>query len=259
MILTDLTEAEDSLISTSQLKSLFKKIDRIEMPVREVEVGELKPDDPDHVKKLFHIIDCVDELQRQISSLSHNNEMQQFALKNQVLEIENLKEEAAKHFMDKQDYEKMKRELFELAIGLESIVQKLGGDEKDASQKSVGVVGLLTRLEKLVTDVIWESENSKSKAHELDSKMLRTQEVVDELTSKIKLLEDSKIREASADSVQERSVFEAHTLPTQTEISEVEDVVNIFAWFFLTASPHPITSLVSDYVLLICFIYQSYW
>lgn len=225
-----LTEVEDSLLSTSQLKSLFDKIDRIEMPITEFEVGELEPHDPDHVKKLFYIIDCVDGLQHQISSLSHNNELQQLTLKNQVLEIEHLKEEVAKHNIDEQDSEKMKHELFELAIGLENIVQKLGGDEKVANQKSTSVSGLVTILEKLVTAIILESENYKSKAQEFDAKMLRTQEVVDQLTSKIKLLEDSNQgREALPDTIQERGVFEAHTLPTQSEISEIEDVVNIFA------------------------------
>ncbi|XP_074334245.1 trans-Golgi network-localized SYP41-interacting protein 1-like [Apium graveolens] len=214
-------ETEDPLLSAFQLKSLFKKIDGIKIPLAEFEVGELEAGDPDHVKKLFYIVDCVGGMQREMSSVSRNNELQQSLIKDQALEIEHLKDEASEYIMYKQDYENLKHDL---AKGLENIMKKLAGNEVVGTQKTANVMEQLTLLEKLVTAIILESENSKSKVQELDSKILKTQEVVDELSSKVKFFEESKQgREASASSIQERGGFEAHLLP-RSEISEIDDV-----------------------------------
>lgn len=214
-------ETEEPLLSAFQLKSLFKKIDGIKIPFAEFEVDELEAQDPDHVKKLFYIVDCFGELQREMASVSRNNELQQSIIKDQAIEIENLKEEASEYIKYKQDYEKLRHDL---AKGLENIIKNLAGNEVVEIQKTADVMEQLPLLEKLVTAIILESENSKSKAQELDTKILKTQEVVDELSSKVKFFEESNQgREASAGSVQERGSFEAHSLPPRSEISEIDD------------------------------------
>lgn len=220
------SETEDTLLSAPQMKSLFNKIDKIKIPV-EFKVKELEPHNSNFVKKLFYIIDWVGGLQHEIGSKSCNNELQETIIKDQATETEHLKEEVPKHIIDKQDYEKMKHELFEVAKVLENIFQKLRGNEMAGTQRTADVMGQLPLLEKLVSDVIWESENSRSKAQELDTKLLQTQDVVDKLSSKVKFFEESnRGRESSGNSIQERGDYEAHALPTQSEISEIEDGVN---------------------------------
>ncbi|KAJ7957643.1 golgin subfamily B member 1-like isoform X1 [Quillaja saponaria] len=79
--------------------------------------------------------------------------------------------------------------------------------------------------EKHAMAMFLEYENSKSKVLELGNKLLGSQKVVDELTTHVELLEGSlQERNSHPEIVQERSIFEAPTLPTGSEISEVEDV-----------------------------------
>ncbi|KAL0004423.1 hypothetical protein SO802_011984 [Lithocarpus litseifolius] len=215
-------EAEDSLLSASQVKTLLDKVGGIEIPMAESEVGDLVPHNSAHVKKLFYIIDTVTELQQQVRLFSHDKEELQSTITTQILEIEHLKEEVEKLIRDRQDSEKVKDELSELTFGLEKIIGILGGELFD--QKSAGVKGLLSILEKQVVTMPLELENSKSKAQELGTKLLASQKVVDELSIKVKVPEDSlQDRSAQTEIVQERSIFEAPSLPTGSEISEIED------------------------------------
>ncbi|XP_050276389.1 trans-Golgi network-localized SYP41-interacting protein 1 [Quercus robur] len=215
-------EAEDSLLSASQVKTLLDKVGGIEIPMAESEVGDLVPHNSAHVKKLFYIIDTVTELQQQVRLLSHDKEELQSTITTQILEIEHLKEEVEELVRDRQDSEKVKDELSELTFGLEKIIGILGGELFD--QKSAGVKGLLSVLEKQVVTMPLELENSKSKAQELGTKLSASQKVVDELSIKVKVLEDSlQDRSAQTEIVQERSIFEAPSLPTGSEISEIED------------------------------------
>ncbi|CBI27520.3 unnamed protein product, partial [Vitis vinifera] len=211
-------EVEGSLLSASQVKALFDKIDEIKIPFAESEAEELEPPNAVYVKKLFHVIDCVTELQHQMNLLSHEKEELQSTLATQVFEMEHLRN-------DKQDSEKLKNDLYELELSLEKIIQKLGGNDLVGDKKSAGVMELLTVLEKLAMDIILESENSKSKAQELGAKLLGGQKVVDELSTKVKLLEDSiHARASPPEAVQERGIFEAPSVPSGSEISEIEDV-----------------------------------
>ncbi|PQQ11596.1 CAAX amino terminal protease [Prunus yedoensis var. nudiflora] len=100
-----------------------------------------------------------------------------------------------------------------------------GGNDLVGDQKSSGVMGLLSVLEKQVMDLQLESENSKSKAQELGTKLVESQKFVEELSTKVNVLQDShQGRPAQQEIVQERSIFEAPSLPTGSEISEIEDV-----------------------------------
>ena len=232
MFIFVVSEAEDSLLSASQVKTLLDKVGGIEIPMAESEVGDLVPHNSAHVKKLFYIIDSVTELQQQVRLLSHDKEELQSTITTQILEIEHLKEEVEKLVRDRQDSEKVKDELSELTFGLEKIIGILGGELFD--QKSAGVKGLLSVLEKQVVTMPLELENSKSKAQELGTKLLASQKVVDELSIKVKVLEDSlQDRSAQTEIVQERSIFEAPSLPTGSEISEIEDAVIIELHDFL--------------------------
>ncbi|KAG6654866.1 myosin heavy chain, non-muscle [Carya illinoinensis] len=216
-------EAEDSPLSASQVKILFDKIRDIEIPIAVSEVGDLDPHNSADIKKLFHIIDSVTELQQEVKFLSHDRTKLHSNLTTQVLEIEHLKGEVEKHIRDGQDLEKTNNELSELIFGLEKIIGMFKVSDL-GEQKYPGAKGLLSLLEKQVVAMLLESENSKSKAQELATELLASQNVVEELSIKVKLLEDSvQGSNAEPDIVQERSIFEAPPLPTGSEISEIED------------------------------------
>ncbi|KAG5520725.1 hypothetical protein RHGRI_033338 [Rhododendron griersonianum] len=217
-------EAEEAYMSASQVKSLYDKLNDLEVPFAEFKVGDTDFHNSDHAKKLFYIIDVVTPMLHHMNSLSHEKEELQSTLVKQVQEIEHLKEKVEQQNLDKQDYENMKNELFELEFTLESIIQKLGGNDLVEDPKTIGVRGFIPVLEKLVMAVILESENSKSKAQELSAKLLGSQKVVDELSNKVKFLEDSKQgRSVSPEVARETSIFEASSLPTRSEITEIED------------------------------------
>ncbi|XP_057485762.1 trans-Golgi network-localized SYP41-interacting protein 1-like [Actinidia eriantha] len=221
-------EAEDSFLSASQVKSLYEKINDIEIPFAEFQVGDTEFNDSSHAKKkLFYIIDAVASMQRQINLLSDDKEELQSTLVKQVHQIENLKDKVEEQTKEKEYYETMKNELVELELGLDNIIQKLGGNDLVGDQKkSAGMRGLVTVLEKLVLAMIFEYENSKSKAQELGAKFLGSQKVVDELSTRVKLLENSNHGRSSSppEVAQETSIFEATSLPGRSEITEIEDV-----------------------------------
>nr|KJB31042.1 hypothetical protein B456_005G173600 [Gossypium raimondii] len=215
-------EAKDPLLSATQLRTLLDKLSVIEIPL--VESEDLEPHSSTEVKKLFSIINSFAELQNQINLLSYEKEELQSMLSQQSFEIEHLKEEIERHVRNKPELEVMKMELSEATFGLEKIIVGLGGKELIGNPISVGMRALLPVLEKQVNALLLEAESSKSRAQELGTKLLGSQNAVDELSTKVKLLEDSlQGRTIQAEVVQDRSIFEAPSASTGSEISEIED------------------------------------
>ncbi|KAK8699426.1 hypothetical protein V6N13_115514 [Hibiscus sabdariffa] len=215
-------EAEDPLLSASQARTLLKKLSGIEIPP--VESDDLEPHCSADVKKLFSVIGSFTDLQSQLNLLSYEKEELQSMLSRQNFEIEHLKEEIRTHVTNKPDLEQMKTELSEVTLGLEKIIVVLGGKEFIGGQNPVHIKTILPVLEKQVNAVLLEAENSKSKAEELGTKFAGSQKVVNELSTKIKLLEDSmQSKTVLPENIQERGIFEAPSTSTGSEISEIED------------------------------------
>ncbi|KAK8310385.1 hypothetical protein V6Z12_D02G183800 [Gossypium hirsutum] len=215
-------EAKEPLLSATQLRTLLDKLSVIEIPL--VESEDLEPHSSTEVKKLFSIINSFAELQNQINLLSYEKDELQSMLSQQSFEIEHLKEEIERHVRNKPELEVMKMELPEATFGLEKIIVGLGGKELIGSPNSVGMRALLPVLEKQVNALLLEAESSKSRAQELGTKLLGSQNAVDELSTKVKLLEDSlQGRTIQAEVVQDRSIFEVPSASTGSEISEIED------------------------------------
>ncbi|KAJ9554485.1 hypothetical protein OSB04_018530 [Centaurea solstitialis] len=170
-------DATNALLSASQIKTLFDKIDGITIPFPNLVEGDIHLQDSDPVKKLFYIVDSVNELLDQITLLSHANEELRSTLSKQALEAEHLKGEFKESTTEK-------RILLDLSVGLQSIIQELGGEESVGVEKSADVAGMLPVLETLVQGIVFDSENSKSKAQDLSFKLLQTQKVAEELASK---------------------------------------------------------------------------
>ncbi|EEF47577.1 ATP binding protein, putative [Ricinus communis] len=218
-------EAEHVLMSPSELKTLYDKIRKVEIPNVESEVGDLESHNLVDVQKLFYIIDSASELHHQMNTLSHDKDKLQSTLAMQVLEIEHLKEEIETLIRNNQESEKAKTEIAEVTLVLDKIISMLGGSEIVGDQKSASAQRLLPLVEKQITALIWEAKNSKSEAQELGARLLGSQKVIDELSTKVKLLEDSfESKTVAPEIVQERRIFEAPSLPTGSEISEIEDV-----------------------------------
>ncbi|XP_016547123.2 trans-Golgi network-localized SYP41-interacting protein 1 isoform X2 [Capsicum annuum] len=218
-------EAEDLTLSASHKRSLFDKLNGIETLVG-TDLGDAEAYDSPDVRKLFYVVDTFPGLQLQMSLLSREKKELQSGVDKQVLQIEHLKEEIEAHIRDEEDYEKMKNELLEFTIGLENIIQKLGSNNLVDLQKETQVTGFLPVLDKLVVSKVLESENLKAKTEELLADLHGTQKVVEDLSSKVKSLESSnQLKVAPLEINQERGIFEAASLPTQSEISEVQDVV----------------------------------
>ncbi|PPD84843.1 hypothetical protein GOBAR_DD18218 [Gossypium barbadense] len=205
-LLMKVKEAEEPLLSASQLRTLMEMLSGIEIPL--VESEDLEPHISADVKKLFSVIG------RTAVYLSRQN-----------FEIQHLKGEIETHVRNKPDLEHMKMELSEVTFGLEKIIVVLGGKEFIGGQNSVGMKVLLPVLEKQVNAFLLEAKTSKSKAEELGTKLAGSQKVVNELSTKVKLLEDSiQGRTVPPEVVQERSIFEAPSASTGSEISEIEDL-----------------------------------
>lgn len=210
-----------------QIRKLVDKISGIEIPYAE-SAGDEEAESSAIVKKLFSIINSATKLPHQIDLLEHEKQELQSILSTQTAEIEHLKGEVETHLRNKPDLEKMKIEFAEFTFGLEKIVNMLESNEFVVNQKSSGSKGLLAVLEKQIMTLHSDAENSKSKVQELGNKLLESQKVVDDLATKVDLLEESLHgRRDQPEIVQERSIFEASSLPTGSEISEVEDVVRI--------------------------------
>ncbi|KAL3728657.1 hypothetical protein ACJRO7_033267 [Eucalyptus globulus] len=220
-------EAESSFMPPSQQTALLDKVDGVRISLEELG-GDTEPQISPNVKKLFYIVDSFTRAQEQISLLSHDNEELQSTLANQVLEIKHLQEEVETRLLCEEDSEKMKRDLSELRVVLEKITNMVGGSELVRDHNASSLKGLLSTLEKQIVNVLMEFENSKSEAQEVEMKLLGSQKVVEELSSKVKLLEDSlQGRSTQPEIIQERGNFEAPSLPAGSEISEVEDVGSV--------------------------------
>ncbi|KDP26727.1 hypothetical protein JCGZ_17885 [Jatropha curcas] len=221
-------EAKDALMSASELKTLFDKIREVEIPFAQSEVWDMQPYSSVDVQKLFHIIDSVPELQHQINKLSHDKDRLQSTLSMQVHDIEHLKEEIEKQIRNNQASEKISNEMSGITLSLEKIIDILGCSEIFGDPKSTSVQILLPVLEKQILALHLEAKNSNSQAQELSTRLLESQKVIEELSTKIKLLEDSfRSKTVQPEIVQERSIFEAPSLPTGSEISEIEDAASV--------------------------------
>jgi hypothetical protein len=149
----------------------------------------------------------------------------QSILETKAVEIKELKEEVKELNRHREDSKVVKNELSELTSVLEKIIDILEASDWVVDRKSKDVRELLPPLEKHILSILSESENSKSKAQELGINLVGSQKVIDELTTKVKLLEESiQDRISQPEIVQERSIYKAPSLPAGSEITEVEEV-----------------------------------
>ncbi|MED6198633.1 hypothetical protein PIB30_118873 [Stylosanthes scabra] len=219
--------AERSLLSASQVRDLLDRVDGVEIPILESEENYSDLDTSAPAKKLFHIVDSVTKLRNEINSLYHDKEELQSSLETKDLEIKNLKEEVKQLNRHWEDSKMVKSELSDLTFALEKLLDSSGAGDWVLDRKSTGLKELISALENHIRAILLESENSKSKVQELGIKLVGSQKFIDELTTKIKLLESSRKDKTSQPEavVQQRSLFDASSssLVAGSEITEVEE------------------------------------
>ncbi|XXG45164.1 hypothetical protein AAC387_Pa02g0323 [Persea americana] len=198
-------------LTEGQMESLFSKVNEIDISFKE----SSGPQHSGPISKLFYIVNKFSELQHGMDSLICDKEELQ-------LSIEHLKKQAAEiSVSSNHDLDKKNSDFVEVTLGLEKIIKKLGRNDLVEDDRSAHE--LLPLLEKMVLALIMECESHKSKAQELGSKLHGNQKAVDELSVKVRFLEDSlQERPAVLDAVQEKST--SSSLVGASEISEIEDV-----------------------------------
>ncbi|RWW30166.1 hypothetical protein GW17_00005264 [Ensete ventricosum] len=178
------------------------------------------------VEKLLFIVDIVINMQQKMNSLNDEKEDMQLILSSHVREIEYLREAAETKNTNSQELELRKNELLEMTGGLERIIKSLGGYDAPQDQKPLSVKLLLSMLERLTTASNLEFQNLKSRAQELGSELQSKDNLIDDLSEKVKILENSiHARSGQQEITKERTFLEATPAPIGSEISEIEDVV----------------------------------
>ncbi|XP_074574595.1 trans-Golgi network-localized SYP41-interacting protein 1-like [Curcuma longa] len=213
------------LLSESQVSVLMDKVNKLEIPYIESGTLDAGVHFSDSVEKLFFIVDEVNAMQQKMEILSHEKEDMHLILASHAHEIEHLKkaiEENNTHF---QELELKKNDLLEMSEDLERIIKKLGGYDALRDQKSLNSKLLLTMLDRLITASMLESKKLKSRAQEFEANLQAKDDLVHELSDKVKTLEDSiHARSLLLESTKESTIFEATPSKGGSEISEIEDV-----------------------------------
>ncbi|MQM16471.1 hypothetical protein Taro_049425 [Colocasia esculenta] len=212
------TEERTKLFLEEQLEQLFGKIATIEIPFKELGVDAERHNFSNPVDKFFYVVDNVSKLQDMINSMAHEQEDMKVALADHLHELEQLRKASKSYVIINQDLENRKSDLMELSMGLEKVIQKLGGYDFFENKKPVDVKGLLQQLERLVIASTQDSEALKSRVQELGVKLQSSQTLNEELSSSIKLLESS-----SRPSLPDVATSETSSIVTGPEISEIEE------------------------------------
>ncbi|CAL9086252.1 unnamed protein product [Musa acuminata var. zebrina] len=206
----------------SQMNALMDKVNKLEVHFIETETHNPEVQYSGPVEKLFFIVDKVIDMQKKMDILTYDKEDMQLMIASHVREIEYLKRSAETIDIKYQELESQKNELLEITGDLEKIVKRLGGYDPLQDQKPLSAKLLLAVLERLITASRLESENLKSKAQELGAKLQAKDNLIKELSEKVKILEDSI--HTQQDVTKERTVFEETPTTLEPEISEIEDV-----------------------------------
>ncbi|XP_072976667.1 trans-Golgi network-localized SYP41-interacting protein 1-like [Typha angustifolia] len=206
-----------------KLEELIHKVNELNIPFTEL-LGQGVPYSSP-IDKLFYIVDIVNELQHRMDALTNEKADMQLIIASYISEIEHLKETSENIDSNYQELESKRTELLELTVGLERAIQRLGGKDSFAGQKTTTSKTLLSLLERLIIASSTESENFKSRIQELGAKLQAREKFADELSTKLKVLEDSyHARLVQPETAKERTLFESTSAAVGSEISEIEDL-----------------------------------
>ncbi|CAA7395972.1 unnamed protein product [Spirodela intermedia] len=224
IVAVELLGAVETLFMGNHVETLFDRLNMIEVPFKESAVNIEGQSFSSPVDKIFYILDNVAKLQVLVNSMIQEKDQMQSTLGNYLHEIEQFREASENYAVINQDLEDKKSNLVDLSQGLEKVILKLGGYEFLESKRPVDTKGLLQLLEWRVMASLQDSESLKSRVQELGAKLQESQALNEDLSSSIKLLEDSiHTRSSLTDVSKERTVSEGSSLVSGSEILEIED------------------------------------
>ncbi|KAK8937715.1 hypothetical protein KSP40_PGU018061 [Platanthera guangdongensis] len=218
-------EVGDEIISRGQIEVLLEKVDKLILMAGSSHHSGSQSQEvyfTSSVNKLFYVVDKFSEFLQEVVSLADEKKDLQLIIAGHVREIENLKSFAEYHTTEFQDLQSKKWQLNEVTSILEKITQKLAEHYSFEDLKPVTAVGLIQVLERQMIALWLDLENSKSQIHELGGKLHAKDIFVNELSSKVKYLEDSHAR-IQQPNVKERTVFESSSTTMRPEITEIEE------------------------------------
>ena len=220
----------DDAISKDQMEALVGKINKLNLLSDESHLQREEAALPSPIDKLFAVIDEFNALQREVETLRYENEDLQLNVESYTREIEQLREVSRNSDLNNRELESKSSELLEVTVSMERMIQRLGylgGKDLVEDNKPTTTQALLSKLEKLIIASSTEAGNAKSVIQELGAKLQSREKAVDELSTKVKMLENLyHARLAQPDSSKDRS-FEASSSAIGSDVSEIEDVVSI--------------------------------
>ncbi|CAO2039507.1 unnamed protein product [Urochloa humidicola] len=216
----------DDAISKDQMQALVEKINKLNMLSGESHLQREEGTLTSPIDKLFAVIDGFSALQHEVETLRYENEDLQLNVESYTREIEQLREVSRNGDLNNRELESKSSELLEVTVSMERMIQRLGylGGKDVEDNKPTTTQALLSKLEKLIIASSTEAGNAKSIIQELGAKLQSREKAVDELSTKVKMLEDLyHARLAQPDSGKDRS-FEASSSAVGSDMSEIEDV-----------------------------------
>lgn len=233
-------EVRDEIISIGQAEVLLEKVDKLILLAGSSHHSGSQCQElffTSSVNKLFYVVDKFSEYLQEVVSLTDEKNDLQLIIADHVREIEKLKSFAEFRTTEFQDLESKKWQLNEVTSILGKITQKLAEHYSFEDPKPVTAMGLIQVLERQMTALTLDLENSKSQIQELGGKLHAKDMFVNEMSSKLKYLEDSRARIQQPD-VTERTVFESSTATMRPEITEIEEGSVSMSSKNLVASAH---------------------
>ncbi|KAG8071318.1 hypothetical protein GUJ93_ZPchr0006g45259 [Zizania palustris] len=216
-------------ISKDQLEVLIEKINKLNIQSVESHLKRELAMSSSPIDKLFSLIDEVDALRHEVETLRYENEDLHLNLESHAREREQLKEVSRNSDLYHRELESKNSELLEVTVSIERMIQRLeylGGKDTLEGNKPTSTQALLSlsKLEKLIMASNMESGNAKSLIQELGAKLQAREKAVDELSTKIKTLEDlHHVRLVQPEDKKDRA-FEASSSAVGSEISDTEDL-----------------------------------
>lgn len=215
----------DNAISKDQMEALVEKISKLNTLSGESNVQREQATSP--LDKLFVVIDEFSALQHEVETLRYENEDLQLHIESYTREIEQLREVSRNSDITNRELESKGSELLEVAVSMERMIQRLGylgGKDVLEDNKPDSTQALVSKLEKLIIASSTESGNSKSIIQELGAKLQSREKAVDELSTKVKMLEDLCHAQLSQPEPSKDRSFEASSSTIGSDMSEIEDV-----------------------------------
>ncbi|RLN09153.1 intracellular protein transport protein USO1 [Panicum miliaceum] len=217
----------DDAISKDQMEALVEKINKLNLLSDESHLQSEEAALPSPIDKFFAVIDGFSAMQREVDTLRYENEDLQLNVESYTREIEQLREVSRNSDLNNRELESKSSELLEVTVSMERMIQRLGylgGKDLVEDNKPTTTQALLSKLEKLIIASSTEAGNAKSIIQDLGTKLQSREKAVDELSTKVKMLENLyHTRLAQPDSSKDRS-FEASSSAIGSDASEIEDV-----------------------------------